>query len=74
MKYPTENSKKYPGLEQLSTPELEELLRQDLVTSEDDDASMALITEIMEVIDARETQIPSPIDADTAWRPFWPAM
>lgn len=70
MKYPTENSKKYPGLEQLSTPELEELLRQDLVTSEDDDASMALITEIMEVIDARETQIPSPIDADTAWQTF----
>ena len=56
MKYPTEKSKKYPGLEQLSTVELEDLLRRDFAASEDDDASMALITEIMEVIQAREAQ------------------
>ena len=56
MKYPTEKSKKYPGLEQLSTAELEALLRRDFAASGDDDASMALITEIMEVIQAREAQ------------------
>ena len=33
MKYPTEKSKKYPGLEQLSTAELEDLLRRDFATS-----------------------------------------
>ena len=70
MKYPTENSKKYPGLEQLSTPELEELLRQDFATSEDDEASMVFLTEIMEVIHSREAQIPSPVDENTAWETF----
>lgn len=70
MKYPTENSKKYPGLEQLSTPELEELLRRDFATSEDDEASMVFLTEIMEVIRSREAQVPSPIDEDTAWETF----
>ncbi len=62
--------KKYPGLEQLSTPELEELLRQDFATSEDDEASMVFLTEIMEVIHSREAQIPSPVDENTAWETF----
>ena len=70
MKYPTEKSKKYPGLEQLSTAELEDLLRRDFAASEDDDASMALITEIMEVIQAREAQQELPVDEDTAWEMF----
>lgn len=70
MKYPTEKSKKYPGLEQLSTAELEDLLRRDFATSEDDDASMALITEIMEVIQDREAQQELPVDEDTAWEMF----
>lgn len=70
MKYPTEKSKKYPGLEQLSTVELEDLLRRDFAASEDDNASMALITEIMEVIQAREAQQELPVDEDTAWEMF----
>lgn len=70
MKYPTEKSKKYPGLEQLSTVELEDLLRRDFAASGDDDASMALITEIMEVIQAREAQQELPVDEDTAWEMF----
>lgn len=70
MKKSAENSKKYPGLEQLSTAELEELLRQDYFTSEDDDASILLISEIMEVIDSREPQETLPIDENTAWETF----
>ena len=70
MKYPTEKSKKYPGLEQLSTAELEDLLRRDFAASGDDDASMALITEIMEVIQDREAQQELPVDEDTAWEMF----
>ena len=70
MKYPTEKSKKYPGLEQLSTAELEDLLSRDFAASGDDDASMALITEIMEVIQAREAQQELPVDEDTAWEMF----
>lgn len=70
MKYPTEKSKKYPGLEQLSTVELEDLLRRDFAASEDDNASMALITGIMEVIQAREAQQELPVDEDTAWEMF----
>lgn len=66
----TEKSKKYPGLEQLSTAELEDLLRRDFAASEDDDASMALITEIMEVIQDREAQQELPVDEDTAWEMF----
>lgn len=70
MKYPTEKTRKYPGLEQLSTEELEDLLRRDFATSEDDDASTALITEIMEVIKTREAQQELPVDEDTAWEMF----
>lgn len=66
----TEKSKKYPGLEQLSTAELEDLLRRDFAASGDDNASMALITEIMEVIQAREAQQELPVDEDTAWEMF----
>ena len=66
----TEKSKKYPGLEQLSTAELEDLLRRDFAASGDDDASMALITEIMEVIQDREAQQELPVDEDTAWEMF----
>ena len=66
----TEKSKNYPGLEQLSTAELEDLLRRDFAASEDDDASMALIIEIMEVIQAREAQQELPVDEDTAWEMF----
>ena len=66
----TEKSKNYPGLEQLSTAELEDLLRRDFAASGDDDASMALITEIMEVIQDREAQQELPVDEDTAWEMF----
>lgn len=70
MKQPTENSKKYPYLEQLSTQELEDLLQKDFVTSEDDPDSTELILAIMEVIHAREVQQTPPIDEDTAWNTF----
>ena len=70
MKYPTEKSKKDPGLEQLSTAQLEDLLRRDFAASGDDNASMALITEIMEVIQDREAQQELPVDEDTAWEMF----
>lgn len=70
MNYPTENLKKYPDLERLSTQELEELLRQDLTTSEDNPDSTELILAIMEVIHAREAQQAPPIDEDTAWNTF----
>ena len=70
MKQPTENSKKYPYLEQLSTQELEDLLQKDFISSEDNDDSTELILAIMEVIHAREAQQSPPIDDDTAWETF----
>lgn len=70
MNYPTENLKKYPDLEKLSTQALEDLLRQDLTASEDDSDSAEFILALMEVIHAREAQQPSPIDEDTAWNTF----
>lgn len=56
----------YPGLEQLTTQELEDLLRQDFAAGEgysDPD----LVTAILEVIAQRTPDEALPVDTDTAW-------
>ena len=50
----TENRGKYPGLSQLSTPELEELLRREFAASGEDGPDLEARMAIMEVITSRE--------------------
>lgn len=56
----------YPGLEQLTTQELEDLLRQDFAAGEGH-SDPDLITAILEVIAQRTPDEALPVDTDTAW-------
>lgn len=67
MKDPKIHSGMYPGLEQLPTPELEELLRQDFAAGEGQ-SNLELVTAILEVIAQREA-LPQPSEeTDAAWQ------
>lgn len=67
MKSSEENLRKHLGLEQMSTEELEDLLRREVAASED---NLDLILAIMEVIKGREVEQDPLIDEDTAWNTF----
>ena len=56
----------YPGLEQLTTQELEDLLRQDFAAGEGH-SDPELVTAILEVIAQRTPDEALPVDTDTAW-------
>ena len=56
----------YPGLEQLTTQELEDLLRQDFAAGEGH-SDPDLIPAILEVIAQRTPDETLPVDTDTAW-------
>lgn len=56
----------YPGLEQLTTQELEDLLRQDFAAGEGH-SDPDLVTAILEVIAQRTPDEALPVDTDTAW-------
>lgn len=56
----------YPGLEQLTTQELEDLLRQDFAAGEGH-SDPDLIPAILEVIAQRTPDEALPVDTDTAW-------
>lgn len=56
----------YPGLEQLTTQELEDLLRQDFAAGEGH-SDPELVTAILEVIAQRIPDEALPVDTDTAW-------
>ena len=66
MNDPKTNQGNYPGLEQLSTQELEELLRRDFAAGEGN-SDTDLVMAIMEVIAQRRTPT---VDADAAWETF----
>lgn len=70
MKYPTENSKKYPGLEQLSTERLNALLQQDFAASGESGPDLELIQAIMEVIEQRNALEATDEDAEASLRQF----
>ncbi len=56
----------YPGLEQLTTQALEDLLRQDFAAGEGH-SDPELVTAILEVIAQRIPDEALPVDTDTAW-------
>ena len=60
----------YPGLEQLNLDELQELLRQEVITSDELDADY--ITAILEVTKRRAAEDPDyePFDVDAGWQDF----
>lgn len=66
MNDPKTNQGNYPGLEQLSTQELEELLRRDFAAGEGN-SDTDLVMAIMEVIAQRRTPT---VDTDAAWETF----
>lgn len=53
MKYPTENFENYPGLDQLSTEKLNQLLQREFAASEETGPDTAFIAAILEVIQQR---------------------
>lgn len=58
-------------LEHLSTEELEEILRQDLLSDEDSGLEPEYIMAVMEVIDRRSAdKLDHPADVDAAWQDF----
>lgn len=67
MKDPKIHSGMYPGLEQLPTPELEELLRQDFAAGEGQ-SNLELVTAILEVIAQREALTQPSEETDAAWQ------
>lgn len=60
---------RFSGLESLSTQDLENLLRKNLM-AEEDDADPDLTAAIMEVIAKREAQEIPPLDVNAAWEEF----
>lgn len=70
MKHPTENFKKYPVLEELSTEKLNELLQQDFAASEETGPDVEFITAIMEVIAQRNALEATDEEAEASLRQF----
>lgn len=68
MKYPKKQQGKYAYLEQLTTEELDELLRLEFNANEED-ADPELVLAIMEVIAEREPEDIPPIDPEETWDP-----
>lgn len=69
MKYPKKQQGKYAYLEQLTTEELDELLRLEFNANEED-ADPELVLAIMEVIAEREPEDIPPIDPEETWKTF----
>ena len=69
MKYPEKQQGNDAYLEQLSTEELEELLRLDF-NADEEDADPELVLAIMEVIQKREPENIPPIQPEETWKTF----
>lgn len=69
MKYPEKQQGKYAYLEQLTTEELDELLRLEF-NADEEDADPELVLAIMEVIAEREPEDIPPIDPEETWKTF----
>ena len=69
MKYPKKQQGKYAYLEQLTTEELDELLRLEF-NADEEDADPELVLAIMEVIAEREPEDIPPIDPEETWKTF----
>lgn len=69
MKNPKNQQGKYAYLEQLTTEELDELLRLEFNANEED-ADPELVLAIMEVIAEREPEDIPPIDPEETWKTF----
>lgn len=69
MKYPEKQQGNYEYLEQLSTEELEELLRLDF-NADEEEADPELVLAIMEVIQKREPENIPPIQPEETWKTF----
>lgn len=66
----TENRGNHPNLDQLSTAELEDLLRADFSASGDEGPDLDAVLAIMEVINSREEENIPDGDIDAAWAAF----
>ena len=69
MKHPEKQQGNYAYLEQLTTEELEELLRLDF-NADEEDADPELVLAIMEVIQTREPENIPPIQPEETWKTF----
>lgn len=69
MKNPKNQQGKYAYLEQLTTEELDELLRLEF-NADEEDADPELVLAIMEVIAKREPEDIPPIDPEETWKTF----
>lgn len=69
MKNPEKQQGKYAYLEQLTTEELDELLRLEF-NADEEDADPELVLAIMEVIAKREPEDIPPIDPEETWKTF----
>lgn len=69
MKNPKNQQGKYAYLEQLTTEELDELLRLEF-NADEEDADPELVLAIMEVIAEREPEDIPPIDPEETWKTF----
>lgn len=69
MKYPENQQGKYEYLEQLSTKELDELLRMEF-NADEENADPELVLSIMEVIAKREPEDIPPADPEETWKMF----
>lgn len=69
MKYPENKQGKYRYLEQLSTEELNELLRMEF-NADEENADPELVLAIMEVIAEREPENTPPIRPEETWKTF----
>lgn len=66
------NKKSYPNLEKLNMDQLQDLLRQDYESSDDDEMDMEYISAIIEVIKKRNLESDEPVQFDVKadWKAF----